>query len=97
MKTAPGIGPGAITETLKTMNEKDLQLPALMFFPVNASRKTPARRRYFGETKDARQIEIEKIDRSEWLVNIQPGHDVTFQTLRDAKAWIGWTPQLRQV
>ena len=77
------------------MNEKDLQLPAAMFFPLNVPRKTPARRRYFGETKDGRQIEIEKVGRTEWIVNIEPGHDATFRTLRDAKAWIQWTKQLR--
>ena len=78
------------------MNEKELQLPALIFFPQKITKPAQANRRYFAESRFGNQHEIEKIGPREWVVNIEPGHDATFQTLRDAKAWIQWTPELRQ-
>ena len=78
------------------MNNRELQLPALIFFPQKMTNTTQTTRRYFAESKFGNRHEIEKIGPREWVVNVEPGHDATFRTLRDAKAWIKWTPQLRQ-
>ena len=78
------------------MNNRELQLPALIFFPQKMTKTTQTTRRYFAESKFGNRHEIEKIGPREWVVNVEPGHDATFRTLRDAKAWIKWTPQLRQ-
>ena len=78
------------------MNQKDLQIPALMFFPLKTRKAPQAPRRYVADSRFGTRHEIEKIGPSQWVVNVEPGHDATFRTLRDAKAWIQWTPQLRQ-
>lgn len=70
------------------MNEKELQAPAAIFFPATAPKKPTPRRRYFEQDAGGVGHEIHKTGPKSWEVEVEPGHDAHFATLKEAKAWI---------